>query len=405
MPFPQPLLSPGSVLVAVSGAWGVFWGTWSALLPAVLERAGTSPAEFGLVLTAVPLGAMPAMAVVGRLAVGREPRALLLTAFSLAAGIVLLGGVSGPAGLGAALLVVGATSGALDVCLNSATARVERTTGRPLFQAVHAAFPVAVIAAAPLTGLARQAGVGIPAVLLVCAVLQAASALPLLRPAAVGGRREEGEGRGKGGAGPAAGPVRRAGPAWRSAWVWGSVLGALGGCVLVVENAVEQWSVLLLEEHRDAPAALASAAPALYMGALTVSRLAVQRMKWPRTRDLVLLGAVGGCGGIAWAALAPAAWLSLTGFAVCGLALGPLMPALLGHAGRTDPSGYTVSVVSAVSYVAFLVSPLFVGSLTRWVSLPVTLACLSSAAVPLLAAAAVARWRPAWARPRTPADR
>jgi hypothetical protein len=399
MPLPQPLLSPGSVLVAVSGAWGVFWGTWSALLPAVLERAGTTPAEFGLVLTAVPLGAMPAMAVVGRIAVGREPRALLLTAFSLAAGIVLLGKVSGPAGLGVALLVVGATSGALDVCLNSATARVERTTGRPLFQAVHAAFPVAVIAAAPLTGLARHAGVGIPAVLLVCAVLQATSALPLLLPAAVGGGGSDPA------AGPAAGPTRRVGPSWRSAWVWGAVLGALGGCALVVENAVEQWSVLLLEEHRSASAVLASAAPAVYMGALTVSRLVVQRMAPPRTRDLVLLGAVGGCGGIAWAALAPTAWLSLTGFAVCGLALGPLMPALLGHAGRTDPSGYTVSVVSAVSYVAFLVSPLLVGSLTRWVSLPVALACLAFMAVPLLAAAVAARLRPAWARPHAPAGR
>ncbi|MEV5343758.1 MFS transporter [Streptomyces sp. NPDC052676] len=385
----------GAVLVSVSGAWGAFWGTWSALLPAVLERSGTTPAEFGVVLTAVPLGAMPAMAVVGRIAVGREPRALLLTGFSLASGIVLLGGVTGPAALAPALLVVGATSGALDVCLNSATARAERATGRPLFQAVHAAFPVAVIAAAPLTGLARQADVGVRTVLCVCALLLAGSVLPLLRaaPAERGGHGSAGE------------PGRRPGPSWRSPWVWGTVLGALGGCVLVVENAVEQWSVLLLEAHRNASAVLASAAPAVYMGALTVSRLVVQRMAPPRTRDLVVLGAVGGCGGIAWAALAPTAWLSLTGFAVCGLAVGPLMPALLGHAGRTDPSGYTVSVVSAVSYGAFLVSPLLVGSLTRWVSLPVALACLSSMAVPLLAAALAARLRPAWGRRRTPTGR
>ncbi|MFD8385976.1 hypothetical protein ACFV2X_46990, partial [Streptomyces sp. NPDC059679] len=68
--------SPRFALVVVSGAWGAFWGTWSALLPAVLERADATPGELGLVLTAVPVGAMPAMGLVGRVAVGREHRML-----------------------------------------------------------------------------------------------------------------------------------------------------------------------------------------------------------------------------------------------------------------------------------------------------------------------------------------
>ncbi|KAK1176837.1 MFS transporter [Streptomyces sp. NBS 14/10] len=379
--------SPRFALVVVSGAWGAFWGTWSALLPAVLERADATPGELGLVLTAVPVGAMPAMGLAGRIAVGREHRMLLLTTAALALGIVTLSGISGLGGLGIALFLVGATSGALDVCLNAATARAERVSGRPLFQAVHAAFPVAVITAAPLTGLARQSGMSIRAVLLLCAAALLGSVLPLLGPAA----KDHARGR--------ADPGGPAGPHWRSAWFWGAAIGVLGGCMLVVENAVEQWSVLLLEEDKGASAVLASAAPAVYMSALTVSRLVVQRLPRLRIRDLGVLAAVGGCGGFAWAAMASTAELSLAGFAVSGLAFGPLMPALLSHAGQQDASGYTVSVVSTVSYGAFLVSPLLVGSLTNWMSLPSALSCLAFMAVPLLGAAVGARVRPGWGQP------
>ncbi|MFJ4569750.1 MFS transporter [Streptomyces caelestis] len=372
----------------VSGAWGAFWGTWAALLPAVLERADATPGELGLVLTAVPLGAMPAMGLAGRIAVGREHRALLLSAAALAVGIMALSGISGLGGLGTALFLVGATSGALDVCLNAATARAERVSGRPLFQAVHAAFPVAVITAAPLTGLARQSGMSIRVVLLLCAAALLGSVLPLLKPAAKDqAQRRAGLG----------GPTV---PHWRSAWLWGAAIGALGGCMLVVENAVEHWSVLLMEEDKAAPVVLASAAPAVYMSALTVSRLVVQRLPRLRTRDLTVLAAVGGCGGFVFAALAPTAALSLAGFAASGFAFGPLMPALLSHAGKQDASGYTVSVVSAVSYGAFLVSPLLVGSLTNWMSLPSALSCLAFMAVPLLGAAVATRVRPGWRQPR-----
>jgi hypothetical protein len=383
----QAARSPGVALVVVSGAWGAFWGTWSALLPAVLERAHATPGELGLVLTAVPLGAIPAMGLVGRIAVGREHRVLLLTAVALALGIVTLSGISGLGGLGVALFLVGATSGALDVCLNAATARAERVSGRPLFQAVHAAFPVAVITAAPLTGLARQSGMSIRAVLLLSAAALLGSVLPLLAPAA----RDHAHS----GAGPGSTTARH----WRSVWLWGAAFGALGGCMLVVENAVEQWSVLLLEDHKAAPVVLASSAPAVYMSALSVSRLVAHRLPRPRTRDLAVLAAIGGCGGFAWAAVAPTPWSSLTGFAVSGLAFGPLMPALLGHAGQQDASGYLVSVVSAVSYGAFLVSPLVVGSLTTWMSLPAALSCLAFMAVPLLGAAVAAQVRPDWRQP------
>lgn len=365
-------------LIAVSAAWGTFWGVWSALLPGVLARNDLVPAELGPVLTAVPLGAIPAMALVGRAAVGRETTALLLSGLSMAAGVVWLAMADGLAMLGMALFVVGAASGALDVCLNAATARAERSGGRH-FQSVHAAFPLAMITAAPLAGLARASGLPPGAVLLACAVLLSLTCLTLLGSPA-------GDGRG----GPDADPSR-AGRFGR-AWLAGALIGGAGACMLVVENAVEHWSVLLLETEHGAGAALASTAPAVYMAALSLSRLLVSRLTEPSTGTLTLVAAIGGCGGFLYAAVAPSAWLTILGYGVAGLAFGPLMPSLLSLAGSRDPSGYLVSVVSTVSYSAFLISPAAVGTLTRWTALPTALACLAlAAALPLLAAAALNR--------------
>lgn len=352
-------------LVAVCAAWGVFWGSWSALLPAIREQIHASPADLGFALSAVPIGAIPAMALTGRLIRGRERPALALCTALFALATAGIGLVGSPVQLGLALLLLGATSGALDIALNVATGRAERETGRRLFQPVHAAFPIAVIVAAPATGLARQLGLAPVQVLMAIAVVVGAAAvfalgLPI--------------GRGVGEVEPHA----------RSAWRRALVLGALAACALVIENSVEQWSVLLLEDFRSAPVLLASAAPAAYMLALTAGRLIAQALPRVPMRLLSLIAALGGGGGIVLAGLAPYAWLSLVGFALTGLALGPLVPAMLSNAAVGDDRGTLVSAVSTVSYAGFVVSPLLVAGLSATFTLPVALALLGLLAVPLL---------------------
>lgn len=361
-------------LIAVCAAWGVFWGSWSALLPAVKEQLGASTAELGLALIGTPVGAIPVMALAGRLASGRERPALLTATVVFALSIVAIGQVNSPAQLAVALLVVGAASGALDVTLNMATGRAERESGRRLFQPVHAAFPVAVIAAAPATGLAREQGAGTQAMLLaIGALIVVAAASLTLLPLGRGLPPVSGDG---------AKPRR---------WPAALLLGGLLAGVLTIENAVEQWSVLLLEDHQGASVLLASAAPAAYMTALTVGRLIAQALPLLTPRVLYLVAGAGGCGGIVLAGLAGSPAPSLAGFALTGLTLGPLVPALLSRAAAGDPSGALVSGVSAISYTGFVASPLLVAALAAWLGLSGALACLGLLALPLLVMAALTR--------------
>ncbi|MFI9589838.1 MFS transporter [Nonomuraea sp. NPDC052265] len=355
-------------LIAVSAVWAVFWGAWSALLPAVKLELGVSAAQLGAALSAVPIGALPAMALTGRLARGRERQAIMAATALFGLTVAGLAAVTELWQLAAGLLLLGAASGALDVTLNLTTGRVERESGRRLFQAVHAAFPIAVIVAAPLAGLARSLGVDAGIVLVVIALLVAATSLSL--PALPVGRGR-----------PAPSGDPRAG---RRLWGLALLLGTLAGCVLVIENAVEQWSVLLLEEHRDATPLTASLAPSVYMAALTAGRIAAQTLPPVPLRALYLVAGVGGAGGIGLAGLGGGVPLSMAGFAITGLALGPLVPALLSRSAADDPTGTLVWGLSTVSYTGFVVSPLLVAGLAGPFGLPAALAVLGLLGLPLI---------------------
>ncbi|MFG2077583.1 MFS transporter [Nonomuraea maritima] len=355
-------------LIVISAAWAVFWGAWSVLLPAVKVATGLSAADLGAALSAVPIGAVPAMALAGRFARGRERAALALATVLFAVSVAGVGRATTGGQLAAALLLVGATSGALDVTLNLATGRAERESGRRLFQAVHAAFPLVVIVTAPLTGLARSYGFGADTVLVLIALVIGAAALTLMALPLGSGLPDQAKTL----------PVRR---------LWGAaaVLGALAACVLVIENSVEQWSVLLLEEHRDATPVVASAAPAAYMAALTVARMVAQALPRLRLRPLYLVAGAGGGAGIALAGVGGSVPVSVAGFALTGLALGPLVPALLAHAAADDAGGTLVWGISTISYAGFVVSPLLVAGLSGWLGLPVALAALGLLGLPLIA--------------------
>ncbi|GAA1006969.1 MFS transporter [Acrocarpospora pleiomorpha] len=358
-------------LVTVCAGWGVFWGAWSGLLPAIKEQLGASTADLGLALTAVSIGAIPAMMVTGRLARGRESLVLALSMAGLAAVAVVLGFISEPWVLALALLILGVASGSVDVALNMATARGERVTGRRLFQPVHAAFPVAVIVAAPAAGFARDLGMSTPAVLTCAAALVLAAGLAAVRlPLGPPTQQEDNEKKPRPGL-----------------WGIGVVLGLLGACLLIVENAVEQWSAILLEDHLSAGPVLAAAAPATYMAALTTGRLIAQALPTLTTRTLFLIAGLGGSSGIILAGLATTPWLSLTGFGLSGLAFAPLMPAILSDAGTRDTTGAIVTTVSVVSYTGFVISPLAVAALTLGLPLPYALACLGVLGLPLLTVA------------------
>ncbi|ONI92306.1 hypothetical protein ALI22I_04770 [Saccharothrix sp. ALI-22-I] len=310
---------------------------------------------------------------------------VVLTAFAVAC--ALPGLATSPLTFAGALLLVGATSGAIEVALNTTTAAHEARHGVRLFNKVHAATPLAMVLAAPAVGLARQGGAGPLPVLLVIAALVLLSAL--LAVDRSGWRA------------PAAEPG-----AHRSTAPLLIAFGLLAAVVLFLENAVEQWGALHLEESLGAGPLLGSAAPACYMSGLFAGRLLAQwRGDRVSGRVLLLAGGVLGAVGVGTAALSAAAGLpsvlALAGFAVAGVGLAPALPTLLGLAGAAVDDARrpgAIAAVTTLSYLGFLVSPPVVGVLAGAWGLTTALTAVACGGLVVAVASAVVRAPAAVAR-------
>ena len=376
-------------LLAVAASWGVFWGGWAALIPDLKADLGLDTRALGLSLFAVPLAAVPAMALTGRLAdrFAQHTLPLVTTLFAAGIGVVAFAG-SVPVFV-AGLLLVGAASGAIEVALNATAAAHEARDGVRLFNKVHAATPLAMVLAGPSVGLARQLGVSRTAVLLmVAAVVLASAALAVDRRgwrdantpaehdtgAGHGTEAEHRTGAGHDTEGPASRPVNaygRESVRWMRPFL---LVGAVAAVVLLMENAVEQWGAVHLEQNLGAGPLLGSAGPAAYMAGLSAGRMLAQ-WKGALLADhtLVRLGAAVGGLGLALGAVATSPYLTLAGFAFAGIGLAPVVPTLLAAVGRAvgpRDRSTAISVVITTGYAGFLASPPLVGLLAAGIGLP-----------------------------------
>jgi MFS family permease len=333
-------------LIAAYCGFGLFWGTWAAIIPDVKRAIEGNDAELGLALLGAGLGSVPAMAFAGRLfdRFGQQGLPVTLAVFALTIPLPAL--AASPAALFAWLLVLGAAGGVLDVVMNASVAEEESRTGRRLMQAAHARFSGLFLLGSVLTGVARGAGAGHGAALVVTAAIVFSIAL-LNRAATSPIRRERHSDR------------RPVEPAL-------VMLGAICLLVFVVEGSMEAWSALHLERTFGTGATIGALGPGLFALAMVTGRTVAQ-IFFRRLSDgqLLLGGGLVAAAGAVMAAAAPTAWVALAGFLVTGFGASVGAPTLFGLAGRASPAqGAAVGTVVTVGYIGFLIGPPLVG----WIS-------------------------------------
>ena len=350
-------------------AFGAFWGAWGATLPAVQSHAGVDDGQLGLALLCIGAGALASMRLAGTVVDRWGAPALPASLGAFAAAAVLPGLATSTAGLCAALLVLGATSGAVDVAINAEGVRSEAATGRPVMSLAHGSFSACVVAGSLAAGALRAAGAGPQLVLVLVGLVVAATAVALLRAPA------------------AAGPRLAARASLRSLPRILVVLGGLCALAFFVENAWQSWGAVHLESDLDASPALGALAPALFAGAAAISRLGGHGLAG-RVSEPTLLraGAALGAAGTLLGALAPTAAPALVGIALAGAGISICAPVLFSIAGRgADEAvrGAAVSVVTTIAYLGFLVGPAAVGLLASATALRTSLAAVAGVAVVL----------------------
>lgn len=338
--------------------FGAFWGAWGAAIPRVREQAALTDTELGTVLLFVGAGALPAMLLAGR-ALDRWGLWLcgpLLLAMGVAGVLVALTAGAGLLALSIGLLVVGASSGAADVAINSLAGRAEQTTGRPVITPAHATFSAVVVLATLTTG--ALSALGAPLVLPFGLVVVAATATCVAVVRAL--RTHPGHHSGPGTVGPAAAvtPNRGLSPALLVG------IGVLGALAFASENAHQSWSAVFLEDELGAAPSLSALGPAVFAGVVALTRVAVTRLDPRHARTLVLAGAATATTGAILLAFAPTLPLALAALAIAAAGAAVLFPTLLGVISRTVPEdrrARATSTVTVIAYTGFLAGPAYVG--------------------------------------------
>jgi MFS family permease len=210
---------------------GAVFGSWYGRVPAIQDDLGLGTGALGIALLGAPIGLLAAQPVVGALTTRHGSRRIVAAAPIFCATVVLPALAVDAATLFAALLVVGATNGALDIAMNAQGFAVERAAGRRLFNSLHAAFSFGALAGA--LGAAFAAGSGIDPLehLAIVAVVGALAAVAL-----VPGLFDD---PGSPHAARIARPTRRL-----------AALAAIAFCALLAEGAVFDWSAV---QSRRAP--------------------------------------------------------------------------------------------------------------------------------------------------------
>jgi MFS family permease len=155
------------------------------------------------------------------------------------------------------------------------------------------------------------------------------------------------------------------------------------------------WSAVYLRQILKADAGFAALGYAAFSLAMTLGRLAGDRIIERHGPVAVLaVGAAAATGLLGGALLVASPWAALLGFAGVGVGIANAIPILFGAAGRLPgiPAGIALAAVSTAGYCGFLAGPPLIGLVAELVGLSAGLGLVvASMAVIAVGAAALRR--------------
>jgi MFS family permease len=351
---------------------GAVFTTWAARVPAIEQQLGLGAGQLAVAFTALNAGAVVGLQLGGVLA----PRAGSRTALRLALpayAAALLGPALAPnlASLCLGLFALAVANSVVDVAMNAHGVAVERRYGRPILSSLHAMHSLGGMAGGALGAVAAHLGVGVATHFLVVALAAAVvgrGAVRRLLPARVDAD------------GPA--PAGAWVGGWMGGWLRGwsgrvLALGALGFTLTMAEGGANDWSAVYLSNDLGTSAGTAAAGVATFMAAMTVGRLAGDRLagRFGPVTTFRAATALAGLGFVA-ALLADRPAAGLVGLGLLGAGVSFTLPLVLSAAAHLPGTSAAAAVAraSTLSYLGAFTGPALIGVLAGRVGLAAALA-------------------------------
>jgi MFS family permease len=356
---------------------GIGYGVWATQIPRIKENLNLTEGQLSIALLFFALGAILVMPLTGwaTARLGSRPAAIAGSlAFAVALG--LIGFAPDLPWLIVLAMFAGATSGAMDVSMNTHGTAVERVWGAAIMSSFHGFFSLGGFAGAAAGGLLIKAGLSVAGVLLASGIVSAVlvfAAIPFLR---FDGETVEGG----------------HGFAWPTTAVLG--IGALAFLAFMMEGAVADWSGVYLREGTGASFAVAGAGYGAFSFAMMACRFAGDGIvrRFGRVPVVAVGGALAALGFLLSVAT-PSPVLAAIGFGLVGLGLANAAPVFFSAAGETSglTPGVGVAMAATMGYAGFLLGPPLIGLTAGFIGLRSALALLAVGAlcIALFAKAAV----------------
>jgi MFS family permease len=374
----------------VFAANGGMFATWASRIPAVRDRLGADERGLGFALLFAAVGSLLAMPLSSRFIgwIG-ERRVIAVCVVVCMVAYPSLGIAPNLVVLGAILLVVGAGVGVWDVAMNVAANAVEEEAGRTLMPGFHAWWSLGGVTGAGFGALAAHADLPPVAHFSLGSLVVAAGAvfaIPRLPNAHESKATSTAEGEHHT-------PSSMSMPVLRDIRLIG--LGIMCFCAAWAEGAANDWLALMLNDDRNASGAAAAAGFAVFASAMTIGRVAGDRVVNAFGRVPVLrVGAVVATIGVVTLLTVPTLAVSYVGALLWGLGIAIAFPLAMSAAGETPGRGpAAIAMVATIAYSGFLVGPPLIGTIAHSTGLDSALWIVVALTVGMLVLSGTARPR------------
>jgi hypothetical protein len=341
-------------------------------VPAIKDGLALSDGQFAIALLGFEAGAVLGLQL-GGLVVPRtgSRRALTASLFVFSCTLPLPALAPSLLVLAASLFLFAALNSVVDVAMNAQGVAVQRLMGRPVLSGLHAMHSLGGVLGAGVGALAARLGYAPPLHFLACAavaVVAALAAWPLLLPSRVDAAEQPPSDEGAG-----SGTVR----GWLGGWTRPVVLlGALAFCFTLAEGAGLNWSAVYVADSLGGTEALGAIGLGVFLGAVTLGRLAGDRLvsRFGAVR-VFRAGAVVAGAGFGGALLLDTPLAGLVGLGLLGAGIANALPLAIAAGGNApgETPATAAARVSTLGYLGSFVGPVLVGGLASLSSLPLAL--------------------------------
>lgn len=376
-----PMITKERIAVALLFlANGYIFGGWAPKIPEFAARLGLDSAGMGLMILVFGIGSLSMMPVAGALSAQRGSGAVVrIFALAFIPALLIIALVPNVVTAVIVMFYFGGTMAAMDVAMNANAVAVEKSMRRAIMSSCHAFWSLGGLIGAASGGfLITQFGSTVHALV---STVVAAGLIAVAWPSVIADKFHH----------PSGEKQKLTLP--RNPLPW--LVGVMALFSMVPEGAIIDWSAYHMRQDLGASVTLAGFGFAAFSFSMAVMRFAgdLVRDRFGAVRTLRACTVIAIIGMLI-VGFSTDPYVSLVGFAICGIGISNMVPIAFSMAGNmpgVNPS-VGLSIATTLGYSGMLVAPSLIGFVASHSGFGVVFIALPALLLVVLAFSSLARY-------------